>query len=39
MAFLNLTYNNFIVPTILVVATIASSLKKRIKRLKAKLGR
>jgi hypothetical protein len=39
MAFLNLTYNNSIVPTILVVATIASGLKKIKKRLKAKLGK
>ncbi len=39
MAFLNLTYNNSIVPTVLVVATIASNLKKREKKLKAKLGK
>jgi hypothetical protein len=39
MAFLNLTYNNSIVLAILIVATIASNLKKRVKRLKAKLGR
>jgi hypothetical protein len=39
MAFLNLIYNNSIVTTILVVATIANMLKRREKRLKAKVGR
>jgi hypothetical protein len=39
MAFKNLTHNNFIVPTILVVAIVTSNLKKREKRLKPKLGR
>lgn len=39
IAFLNLIYNNSIVPTILVVATIANRLKRREKMLKAKVGR
>jgi hypothetical protein len=39
MVFLNITYNNSIVPSILVVIIVASNLKKKEKRLKAKLGR
>jgi hypothetical protein len=39
MAFLNLIYNNSIVPTILVVAIITNKLKRKEKRLKAKVGR